>query len=136
MLWRYTENQRNYPGWHLTATPDGCASLVALLDAFAADGMPASQTLTITAPTPAVLAVPNNRSAIPVTPAKLRLSLSSTPSEWSFTQSASLAELSVGADWLPLLRDALVGITSGKGDYSIGPSDSGSLWFWWQPAAA
>ena len=136
MLWRYTENQRNFPGWHLTADPAGCASLIALLDAFAADGTPSSRTLTVTAPTQAALAVPNNRSAAPVAPAKLRISLSPAATEWSFPQSINPAELSVGADWLPVLRQAIAGIPQGKGDYSIGPSDSGSLWLWWQPAAA
>lgn len=136
MLWRYTENQRNFPGWHLTADPPGCASLIALLDAFAADGTPISRTLTVTAPTQATLAVPNNRSAAPVVPAKLRISFSQTATGWSFPQSINPAELSVGADWLPVLRQAIAGIPRGKGDYSIGPPDSGSLWLWWQPAAA
>jgi len=136
MLWRYAENQRNFPGWYLTADPPGCASLIALLDAFIADGTPSSRTLIVTAPTQAVLAVPNNRSAASITPAKFRLSSSSTASEWSFPQSTEPAELSVGADWLPVLRQAIGGIPQGKGDYSIGPSGSGSLWLWWQPAAA
>ena len=30
-LWRYTENSRNYSGWHLTADAAGCASLLELL---------------------------------------------------------------------------------------------------------
>ena len=136
MLWRYSENQRNFPGWHLTANADGCTSLIALLDAFAADAAPGSRTLTITTPTQAALAVPNNRSAAWVAPAKLRLTFSAVPSQWSFPESTVPAELSIGAEWLPILRQAIAGIPLGGGDYSIGPSGSGSLWLWWQPAAA
>ena len=136
MLWRYSDNQRNFPGWHLTANADGCASLIALLDAFAADGAPSSRTLTITAPTQAALAVPNNRSAASVAPAKLRITFSSAPSQWSFPESTDPAELSIGAEWLPILKQGIAGILLGKGDYSIGPGGSGSLWLWWQPAAA
>ncbi len=136
MLWRYTGNRRNFPGWHLTADPVGCASLITLLDAFVADGLPGSRTLIITAPTQAVLAVPNNRSAASIAPGKLRLSFSSTASEWSFPQSMDPAEFSVGTDWLPVLRQALLDIPQGKGDYSIGPPGGSSLWLWWQPAAA
>lgn len=41
-IWRYTENERNYPGWNL--------------DALAADGA-GSRSIAITAPTKAQLAV-------------------------------------------------------------------------------
>lgn len=135
MLWRYSENRRNFPGWHFTANADGCASFIALLDAFAVDA-DGSRTLDVTAPTQAVLAVPNNRSAALVVPAKLRLMLSASSSYWSFPESTDPAELAVGVEWLPILRRAIAGIPQGQGDYSIGPAGSGSLWLWWQPAAA
>lgn len=134
MLWRYTDNLRNFPGWHLTANAEGCASLITLLDAFATDGVPGSRTLIITAPTRANLAVPNNRSAASVAPTKLRISFTAVSSQWFFPESTDPAELSIGAEWLPVFRQAIAGIQAGKGDYSIGPSGSGSLWFWWQPA--
>jgi hypothetical protein len=135
MLWRYTENQRNFPGWHLTANAEGCASLIALLDFFAASGAPGFRTLTITAPTQAALAVANNRSAASVAPDKLRLTFSGMSSQWLFPESTDPAELSIGTEWLPVLRRAIAGIPVGNGDYSIGPSGSGGLWLWWQPAA-
>lgn len=134
MLWRYPDNERNFPGWHLTADAGGCASVVAVLDAFAADGAPASRTLSITAPTAAVLAVPNNGSACAKAPRKLRLSFSEDTALWSFPDSDAPAELSFGAEWLPILRQAFLGIPSGKGDYSIGSAERGRLWLWWQPA--
>ncbi len=136
MLWGYTENLRNYPGWHFTADRAGCDSLIALLDAFAADGPPGSRTLTITAPTPAVLSVPNNRSNDLLVPSKFRLSFASIASEWLFPRSAAPAELSLGVDWLPVFRQSVAGVPKGKGDYSIGPRNGECLWFWWQPAAA
>ena len=135
-LWRYTENQRNCPSWNLTADAAGCASLLALLDAFEADGAAASRTLSITSPSPAILRVPNNRSSAWIAPSKLRLSFSVDPGEWSFPESMEPAMLSIGADWLPQLRRAVAGIPGGEGDYSIGSSSSGKLWFWWQSSAA
>lgn len=133
-LWRYTENQRNYPGWHLSADDAGCISLIALLDAFSADGVACSRTISIARPTPEILDVPNNRSAAYVAPAKLLLSFSDTPSQWSFPDSLDPAELTIGADWLPKLRQAIAGIPRGEGDYSTGLSKGGSLrlTFWWQ----
>ena len=137
-LWRYKENQRNFPGWHLTADAAGCASLIALLDAFASDGGSSSRTLTVQAPTLAILSVPNNRSSAWRSPSKLRLSLSASPSEWSFPESLEPAALTFGSEWLPDLRQAIAGIPRGQGDYSIGRPGNGNLqlWFWWQPAAA
>lgn len=137
MLWRYLENQRNYPGWHLSADSVGCVSLLALLDAFTIDGTPSSRTLAIIPPTQTILAVPNNRSSSWISPTKLRISFTSVPFEWCFTESADPAELSLGSDWLAKLRKSVAGIVDGVGDYSIGHSGGGSLrlWFWWQPAA-
>jgi len=137
-LWRYKENQRNFPGWHLTADATGCASLLTLLDSFASDGRTCSRTLAIQAPTPAILAVPNKRSSAWQSPSKLRLSLSANPAEWSFPESLEPAALIFGSDWLSKLRQGIAGISHGEGDYSIGVPGGGNLqlWFWWQPVAA
>jgi hypothetical protein len=137
-LWRYTENQRNYPGWNFTADEVGCASLLALLDAFEADGFVASRTVSTNPPTAAILRVPNNRSSAWLAPSKLRLSFSANPAEWSFPESLEPATLTFGADWLPQFRQAVAGVPRGDGDYSIGHTGNGNLqlWFWWQPAAA
>jgi len=133
-LWRYTENERNYPGWHLNADPDGCHSLQALLEALAADGG-GSRTVTLTDPTPSQLGVPNNQSgrAAWVAPAKLRVVFSATPSEWSFTADLDPAVLTVGSDWLAPLLGGIAGIPKGRGDCSIGGHNDGNLplWFWW-----
>lgn len=133
-LWRYTENERNYPGWHLNADLEGCQSLQALLEALAADGG-GSRTVTLTAPAKSQLGVPNNRSgrAAWVAPAKLRVAFSATASEWSFPADLDPAVLTVGSDWLAPLLEGVAGIPEGRGDYSIGGHNVGnlSLWFWW-----
>ena len=132
-LWRYTENERNYPGWHLNADIAGCHSFVALLDALATDGS-GSRTITLTSPTMAVR-VPNNRGgrAKWLAPAKLRVTLSQSPADWVFPSDLDPATISVGSDWLGALREGLSGIPKGQGDYSIGNSKEGNLqlWFWW-----
>ncbi|RAP57337.1 hypothetical protein [Oleiagrimonas sp. MCCC 1A03011] len=134
-LWYYTENERNYPGWHLTADAAGCESLVALLDALAADGTPASRAVKITPPSKAQLGVPNNKSGLAAwrAPSKLRLAFSGNPADWSFPPDLDPALLTIGADWLTPLHEGISGIPHGRGDYSIGPTGKGSfrLWFWW-----
>lgn len=49
-LWRYTENERNYPGWNLNADAAGCRSLLELLDALTITGA-GGRTVTVTQPT-------------------------------------------------------------------------------------
>lgn len=131
-IWRYTGNVRNFPGWHVSADKAGCESLLALLAAFAADAVPALRTLAIDAPTPAVLAVPNNRSHSVIAPDRWALSFVSDAGHWAFAESSPHLEFAFGADWLPALRDAIAEAAHGHGDRSIGPLRGERLWFWWR----
>ncbi len=134
-LWHYTQNERNYPGWHLTADAAGCASLVALFDALAADGIPADRSVAIKPPSMAQLGVPNNKSGLAAwrAPSKLRISFSATPADWSFPLDLDPAVFTIGSDWVAPLRKGISGIPHGHGDYSIGHAGKGNsmLWFWW-----
>lgn len=58
-LWRYTESQRGYRGWHLNADRAGCASLLALLDALQS-GSETLRTVRLSPPTQEQLWVPSN----------------------------------------------------------------------------
>ena len=133
-LWRYTENERNYPGWHLNADHAGCHSLQELVEALAAVGG-GSRSVTLTAPTKSQLGVPNNHSgrAAWLAPSKLRVAYSATPSEWSFPAGIEPAVLTIGSDWLSPLLEGIAGIPKGRGDYCIGGQGSENLplWFWW-----
>jgi hypothetical protein len=135
-LWRYTENERNYPGWHLNGDEAGCRSLAKLLDALAADGE-GGRTLVVSAPTESQLRAPNNKSgrALWVSPEKVRVVLSASPAEWSFPSELAPAVLTVGSSWLDQLREGLEGIPKGRGDFSIGGNGSLPLWFWWAPGS-
>lgn len=135
-LWRYTENECNYPGWHLSANPAGCESLIALIEALAADGANAARSVELMPPTSAILSVPNNKhgTAKFVAPTKLRISFSGTPDHWLLPQQLEPAELSFGHAWLAPLRNGLAGIPNGIGDFSIGGDLP--LWFWWQADTA
>ena len=132
-LWRYTENERNFPGWHINADSAGCESLLALLEVLSADGG-GSRTVAIATPTKAQLDVPNNKAGLAtwVAPDKLRMTFSPNPEEWFFSSAIDPAEITVGTSWLAPLREGIAGIPNGHGDYSIGDRKSGlPLWFWW-----
>ena len=131
-LWRYQSNDRNYPGWHLTADRAGAASLVELLDKLASGDQSGMRTVQLGRPTPAILSVPNNRSAEWTSPAKLRVAFADDPNEWIFACTDVAAQLMLGRDWFPLLSTAVSRIPLGEGDFSIGPPDPNQrLWLWW-----
>jgi hypothetical protein len=133
-LWRYTENERNYPGWHLNADRTGCLSLLALVEELA--HTPGShRSVQLSEPSSSQLRVPNNKGgrAAWLAATKLRLSCSAQADTWEFPPDLDPASLTVGSEWLEPLRAGIAGIPEGRGDHSIGHRRNGSLplWFWW-----
>jgi hypothetical protein len=134
-IWRYVNNVRNYPGWHLTADSDGAGSVATLIGALHSDIPGSSRSVVVHAPSPAELRVPNNRSSDIVVPSKFRLVSHSEPAHWHFEEESGTLVLNFGMSWVDPLRSAVAGIPLGKGDFSIGPAVPGQgLWVWWQPA--
>lgn len=139
-LWRYTQNESNYPGWHLSADADGCASLSALLQSLVQDGHAVTRTVLLEAPNHRILSVPNNLGgrANHEAPGKLRIRFSGDSGVWSFPPALEPAELTFGKEWLEPLQRGLDAIARGQGDYYIGikQKDSLPLWFWWRLSGA
>ena len=136
-LWRYTQYKRKFGGWHLTADARGAESLASLLALLHAS--PGSfRTVTITAPSPRVLRVPNFQQgrALWVAPGKWRVRSSPAADAWSFPDGLDPAELTFGAGRFPDLLAAIRGIPRGEGDFSIGGSCDSALHFWWHPNVA
>jgi hypothetical protein len=123
----------------MTADNEGAHSLLELLPLLeAAPGE--HRTITISAPTTAVLGVPNFRrgDAKWAAPTKWQLRCDPASDSWYFPIATDIAQLSFGSSYLQKLADAFRGIPRGKGDFSIGVEKGGSqaLWFWWHPNAA
>ncbi len=130
-LWQYAENERNYPGWQLSADASGVASLRSLLIELEAVG--SYRTITITPPSDALLRVPNNKrgKARWWAPARWRvyfLSAAEEASCWRLTEEADTVVLSLGRESMGALVAGIEGIARGEGDYSFGTPP---LWFWW-----
>jgi hypothetical protein len=134
-LWRYTENQRSFPGWHLNADNDGCASLLELIDTLR--GHPDSACkLRVSAPSPDQLAAPNNRSAAWFAPHFWLIQHDPSPEHWRLSSDSESATLSAGVHWLDRLREGVAAIPAKQGDYAIGAGrhQESRLWFWWGPS--
>lgn len=61
-LWKYLEKARHYPGWNLTADPDGARSMLDLLNLFVGATWSCVQSVATARPTPSMLRIPCNRS--------------------------------------------------------------------------
>lgn len=144
-LWRYKENTRNYPGWHMTADHEACTSLVELIDAMQVARWPSNATVAVSPPTDDILLVPNNRGGAARWTAPTSLKLKYTRDQvdadfWSLGLQGGTLILAMGATALATLQKGILDIANGKGDYCIGADEAhgtaGSdavLWFWWLP---
>ena len=126
-LWRYTENVRNYPGWHLAADQLGHASLLALLNRLlTANGTGVWRTLESAAPSAGVLAIANNRRSPVVSPSRIRVAASVTADEWTIAEAESDAVMTLGAHHLE-------GIIRRRSDadaaFDLNYGSSPHLWF-------
>jgi len=134
--WRYTENEKSFPGWNLAADPAACVELVAQLEELLRATEPSSVTRALEAPTPDVLAVPNNLGggAALVAVQELRVAFvpSSPPDRWRLEPSARCLGVSAGSAALRELIEQLEDVRDGDGDCWMGSGED-ELWFWWTP---
>ena len=105
-FWRFTENTRNYPGWHFMVDRAASTSIAALLRSMAQSESPCSRTVVVSLPTTDVLSVPNNRQSPCVAPERLRIELAiSEAKSWLLTEDGAVVHWHLGADSLRMVAD-------------------------------
>ena len=132
-IWHYEPNNKNYFGFHCSGNTEGVASIVSLLEAFLIDHEYHSRSVALSSPNESSLRVVGckskniafNRLVLKFYPEKENENL------WSLTTSNGSVELSCGLNTLSLLKEAISGISLGKGDFCLGKKEN-ALWFWWQ----
>ena len=103
-FWRFKENERNYPGWHIMVDAAASESMASLLRAMHDRAVSCDRGIVVTRPTDIVLRVPNNRggSAAWSAPATLRFECSAEhPSAWSITADGAVVRWQCGISQLP-----------------------------------
>ena len=60
------------------------------------------------------------------------LKTNKAPDYWETTRTIDELEISFGKEKLKRLKDAIISIPHGKGDYSIAKGDNNILTFWWR----
>jgi hypothetical protein len=131
-IWRYKDNTRNYPGYHLTADAEGCASLLAWLRS------PKSRSEFRLQPvTPEVLSVPNNQGGLAAyvgcTSLKLHVRSNIGRGHFVFSEVSGRLGLDCSQQQVECIIKGVEDIQRGEGDYCIGGDGQQVLWFWWYP---
>jgi hypothetical protein len=131
-IWRYRDNQSNYPGYHLSADDGACVALLAWLH------NPGKQTEFRLQPvTQEVLNVPNNQGGLAAyvscTQFKLQNKTNVDPRYFLFSEKSGRLTLECSHQQGELIIKGVEDIMRGEGDYSIGTGQNQALWFWWYP---
>jgi hypothetical protein len=129
-LWQYTENTRNFPGWHLVVDSSARDSLVALVVSLNEAQDPVHRTLEINRPTHNVLCIPNNKDGLArfSAPTKLVIHFDPTSEDlWALDCVDDAAEWRLGANSMTELGAALADPNEFF-DRTFGRDKQ--LWFW------
>ena len=145
-VWRYLENQRNYPGLHLTAKPESCAVLLDVVATLRAEGAGRKRTINLRKLRAADEAkITGGQKYREFSKLNLRLAEPSTALRFmSARHAADVVDVEFSPDYINLFEEGLRDVARGQGDYSIGPPmgrrarkalpsrDRASLrlWFW------
>ncbi|MGK2883293.1 MAG: hypothetical protein ACSLE8_00695 [Rhodococcus sp. (in: high G+C Gram-positive bacteria)] len=130
-LWRYRENRRNYPGYHMTCDAVGGEWLAEQIRK-----LRPGKTLqvSLTPVTDEILSVPANWS--PAVGFNVwHITFDSSIKTLVFSEAHPRCHLSLPPESIPDLSAGISSMVAGKGDYAIGETDQQELWFWWWPVA-
>lgn len=130
-LWRYRENRRNYPGYHMTCDDVGARWLEKQLR-----NLPPLKPLKIglSPVTRDILSVPANGPAA-VGFSEWQITVDPETKTLAFTENHPRCALALSPADVEALLKGLSDIVAGDGDYMIGKTDQQELWFWWWPGA-
>lgn len=127
-LWRFTENVRNYPGWHFMLDRAGSISISQLMHAMSRTSGNCIRTVQISQPTTEVLRVPNNKASGCIAPTKLRIELDTAdPTAWVLDDDGVAAQWRLGSSHASTVADAFADPAK-YFDSSIGAAPG--LWSW------
>lgn len=131
-IWRYKDNWRNYPGYHLSADAEGCAALLEWLRS--PKTRPEFRLQPVTSE---VLSVPNNQDGLTAYVASTLFKLLVRPDVgrgyFVFSEASGRLTLECSHQQVECIIGGVEDIVRGRGDYCIGGDDQHVLWFWWYP---
>lgn len=136
-IWRYSDNDKNYPGWNLTVDNMASEEISNLLDLMSKCEWTTSKKIFAQRPTDNEVSVPNNRRGDASWTTKEKITIthktSESPDFWALIDKEDELEIRFGKQKLMELKSAIESIPTGKGDFSMADrQDENILTFWWR----
>jgi hypothetical protein len=132
-LWKYLEQQSNYPGFNLTADKDGCDSMIELLTCFKNVDHKPTKTITLNLTTPEIARVGTTKSKFK-TFSTLTLNLIDKEENIWIVEEQPYGEIKISFSrfYLSELVNAIERVRVHEGDFSIADKKRKNiLYFWW-----
>ena len=132
-LWKYLENKKNYPGYHITADKEGCRALLKQLDVDTQKEFG----IVLNPVDKMALKVPNNMGgkAEYEEYSKLIITVKEVSNKdrklFNISDNSPCLTITLSNDQKRNLVKGIKDISNGWGDYSIGPGRDNLLFFWW-----
>ena len=128
-VWRYLDNEKDFPGYHLSADIEGCLYMRERIgDVWERSSIP------LVSPDSEVLLVPNNQGGTARTKAFSKLRIEGADGEmvtrFTIEERASTLILQLPRSQTLEILQGIGDIEQGKGDYSMKGEGDVSLWFW------
>jgi hypothetical protein len=135
-IWRYSALGRSRRGWHFTADPAGCESIVDLIERMEASDTACYRTLALGQVSADIWGIPNFGPPKAERFEKLRFDYVPRATDLTLAENGDRLDLEFGSARAANLKAAFVYVGIGDGDFGIATSSDKRAedWmFWWMP---
>ena len=134
-IWKYLENNRNYPGWNFNASPNTVQEIIHLLMLMEECQYSTSKKMILKKTTDSQLRIPNNRKGLAKIKSLNELVLYSKKESdsnlWKINEIDSRIEVYFGEDKLKELVNSLNRIIKGENDFAISDINEENIIYFW-----
>jgi hypothetical protein len=132
-IWKYLENERNYPGWNISFDKSVAEKLLELINLMDSCEWSSKKIIKVKTPSQTQLKIANNRNGEAKWKTKFSLVLNfkkDEPTLWKMIEEENQIEIRFGQKRLIELRNAVVKKIDNLNDFAIYLDDENCLYFW------
>lgn len=132
-IWRYSALNSSRRGWHFTADPAGCASIVDLIGRMVVSNIACHRTLALGRVSADVWEIPNFGPPKAEHFEKLRIDYLPGAADLALVENGDRLDLGFGSTRAASLKAAFVDVGIGNGDFGIATSNDkhAESWMFW-----
>lgn len=132
-IWRYSALNRSRRGWHFTADPAGCASIVDLIERMVVSNIACHRTLPLGRVSADIWGIPNFGPPKTEHFEKLRIDYLPGAADLTLVENGDRLDLGFGLTRAASLKAAFVYVGIGEGDFGVATSSDkhAESWMFW-----